>query len=151
MQAWIPFAVTVVALAAILAPFLQRRHLLLLAIAAATGILASLLADRLVQPRAPADMQQVLYLVAILPLPCVVAAILSYAWPWKAWQWGLVPYLAAALWQIVGPSSTITWGNLGPIPYVFPFYAAVLLAIPAILIALLTARFARRRLDHGKH
>jgi hypothetical protein len=51
----------------ILTPFLPCRHVLLLAIAAAAGILASLLADRLMQPRAPADMQQALYFVAMLP------------------------------------------------------------------------------------
>lgn len=39
----------------------------------------------------------------------------------------------------------LTWGNLGPIPYLFPFYLAALAAIPAIIAAELAAYVARRR------
>ena len=37
------------------------------------------------------------------------------------------------------------WGNLGPIPYLFTFYAAAGASIPAIIAAELAAYAARRR------
>ena len=141
MQAWVAFTVTALALAAILALFLPRRQLLLLGIAAAAGITATMQFDW----RAAAlhsYMDRMIYLISAL---CVVSAILSYLWPWKAWQWGLVPFLADAIWQLLGPYSTVAWGKLGPIPYVFPFYSAVLLAILPIVAAELAAYFTRRR------
>lgn len=141
MQAWVAFTVTALALAAILALFLPRRQLLLLGIAAAAGIIAAMLLDW----RAAAlhnYVGQMIYLISAL---CVVSAILGYLWPWQAWQWGLVPFLADAIWQVLGPYSTVAWGNLGPIPYIFPYYSAVLLAIPPIVSAELAAYFTRRR------
>ena len=84
MQAWVAFIVTALALAAILALFLPRRQLLLLGIAAVAGIVAPVLFDW----RASEGVVQVIYLISAL---CVVSAILSYLWPWKAWQWGLMP------------------------------------------------------------
>jgi hypothetical protein len=44
-----------------------------------------------------------------------------------------------------GPYSTLASGNLGPIPYIFPFYSAVVMAIPPIVAAELAAYFTRRR------
>jgi hypothetical protein len=138
MQAWLAFTVTALALAAILALFLPRRQLLLLGIAAVAGIVAPVLFDW----RAPRGDVQVIYLISAL---CVVSAILSYLWPWKAWQWGLMPFLADAIWYVLGPYSTVAWSNLGPIPYIFPFYSAVLMAILPIVAAELAAYFTRRR------
>jgi hypothetical protein len=56
-----------------------------------------------------------------------------------------VPFLADAIWQVLGPYSTLAWGNLGPIPYIFPFYSAVLMAILPIVAAELTAYVTRRQ------
>jgi hypothetical protein len=138
MEAWVPFAATALASAAILALFLPRRQLLLLGIAAVAGIVAPVLFNW----RASQGAVQVIYLISAL---CVVSAILSYLWPWKAWQWGLMPLLADALWQTIGPYSTVHWGRLGPIPYIFPLYSAVLMAILPIVTAELVAYFTRRR------
>ena len=137
MQAWVAFTATALALAAILALFLPRRQLLLLGIAAVVGIVAPVLFDW----RASQGVVQVIYLISAL---CVVSAILSYLWPWKAWQWGLMPFLADAIWHVLGPYSTVASGNLGPIPYIFPFYSAVLMAILPIVAAELAAYFTRR-------
>jgi len=137
-MAWIAFTATALAFAAILALFLPHRQLLLLGIAAMAGIVAPVLFDW----RASQGVVQVFYLISAL---CVVSAILGYLWPWKAWQWGLMPFLADALWQVMGPYSTAHWGRLGPISYIFPFYSAVLMAILPIVAAELVAHFTRRR------
>jgi hypothetical protein len=55
------------------------------------------------------------------------------------------PFLTTAVWNVAGPYSTVRWGNLGPIPYVFSFFAATGAAIPAIIAAELAAYTARRR------
>src|SRR5437588_8790559 len=102
MQAWVAFIVAALALGAILALFLPRRQLLLLGIAAVAGIVAPVLFDW----RAPRGDLQVIYLISAL---CVVSAILSYLWPWNAWQWGLMPLLADAIWHVLGPYSTVAW------------------------------------------
>jgi hypothetical protein len=147
MQAWVAFTVTALALAAILALFLPPRQLLLLGIAAAAGIIAPMLFDwRAASPSSYVG--QMIYLICAL---CVVSAILGYLWPWKAWQWGLVPLLADAIWQVLGPYSTAAWRELGPIPFIFPFYSAVLLAIPPIVAAELAAYFTRRRQAKPTH
>ena len=138
---WASFAAAVFFVFAILAPFLSRRHMHLLGLAALAGIVAPVLVEWLVSPR---DVWKT-FLVTAVPALCVVSAILGYVWPRKAWQWGLTPFLAHAIWQVLGPYSTVKWGNLGPIPYVFPFYSAVLLAIPAIIAAEVAAYIARRR------
>src|SRR5215471_15406497 len=115
MQAWVAFTAIALALAAILALFLPRRQLLLLGIAAVAGIVAPVLFDW----RASQGVAQVSYLISAL---CVISAILGCLWPWKAWQWGLTPFLADAIWHVLGPYSTVAAGNLGPIPYILPFY-----------------------------
>jgi len=138
VEAWVAFTGTALALAAILALFVPRRQLLLLGIAAVAGIIAPVLFDW----RASQGVAQVIYLISAL---CVVSAVLGYLWPWKAWQWGLMPFLADALWQVMGPYATARWGGLGPIPYIFPFYSAVLMAILPIVAAELVAYFTRRR------
>jgi hypothetical protein len=84
-------------------------------------------------------------MLTALPSLCALAAVLGYRWPRKAWQWGLMPFLATAVWNVAGPYATIRWGNLGPIPYLFPFYIAALAAIPAMTAAELAAYIARRR------
>ena len=142
MQHWASFAAVVFIVVAILALFRPRRQLLLLGIASVAGIVATMLFDWRVPQRPSEVMYQVIYLISA---QCLVSAILGYLWPWKAWQWGLMPFLADAIWQVVGPYSTVGWGNLGPIPYVFPFYTVVLLAIPAIIAAEVAAYIARRR------
>jgi len=145
MTAWIPFAVTVLVLAVVLALFLPRRQLLLLGIAAAAGIVASVLVDWRAPSRPGGQPPEVLYFMTALPALCILSAILGYQWPWKAWQFGLTPFLADAIWYVMGPYSTVRWGNLGPIAYLFPFYSAVLWAIPAIIAAEVAAYVARRR------
>ena len=95
MEAWVAFTATALAFGAILALFVPRRQLLLLAVAAVAGIVAPVLFEW----RASQGVVQVIYLISAL---CVVSAILSYLWPWKAWQWGLMPFLADALWQVMG-------------------------------------------------
>jgi MFS family permease len=138
MEAWVAFTAAALVFAAILALFVPHRQLLLLGIAAVAGIVAS----ELFEWRSSQGVVQIIYLISAL---CVVSAILSYLWPWKAWQWGLMPFLADALWQVMGPYSTAHWGKLGPIPYIFPFYSAVLMAILPIIAAELAAYFTRRR------
>ena len=135
--AWAAFAVVVLPVFLILALFLPRRKVLLLGIAALAGIVTFVLVEWLVPSRNA--------FVTALPALCVVSAILGYVWPRKAWQWGLTPFLAHAIWQVLGPYSHGKWGNLGPIPYVFPFYAAVLAAIPAMIAAEVAAYIVRRR------
>jgi hypothetical protein len=139
MQHWAPFAATVFIVVAILALFLPRRHVLLICTAALAGIVAFILVEWLVSPR------NAYFFVIAVPALCVVSAILGYVWPRKAWQWGLTPFLAQAIWQVLGPYSNVKWSNLGPIPYVFPFYSAVLLAIPAIFAAEVAAWWRRSR------
>ena len=136
------FAAVVFIVVAILALFLPRRYLLLLGSAALAGIVAFVLVKWIVFPR-----DDVTTLLVTVPILCVVSAILGYVWPRKAWQWGLMPFLAQAIWLVMGPYSNLKWGNLGPIPYVFPFYMAVLFAIPAMIAAEVAAYLARRRLQ----
>ena len=138
MEASVAFTATALAFAAILALFVPHRQLLLLAIAAVAGIVAPAVFDW----RGSQGVVQAIYLISAL---CVVSAILGHLWPWKAWQWGLMPFMADALWQVIGPYSTAHWGRLGPIPYIFPFYSAVLMAILPIVAAELAAYFTRRR------
>ena len=142
---FLPFATIVLVAAGILALFLPSKQLLLLGIAAATGIVAQVLVDWWSPANIPGEVYQIRYMLTALPSLCALAAILGYLWPWKAWQWGLMPFLATAIWKVAGPYATVRWGNLGPIPYLFPFYIAALAAIPAITAAELAAYVARRR------
>ena len=146
----LPFAAIVLAIAALLALFLPSRQLLLQGIAAATGIAAQVLVDAWTPANAPGELYQIRYVLTALPALCALAAILGYLWPRKAWQWGLTPFLAGAMWNVAGPYSTLRWGNLGPIPYLFSFYAAAGAAIPAITAAELAA-FAARRRQQGRN
>ena len=136
------FAIFVVATAALLALFLPFKQVLLIVLAGAAGILTDVFGDWLIPAKGA---YQLRYLQLALPLLCALAAVLGYLWPWKAWQWGLVPFLALAIWQVAGPYATVHWGNLGPIPFVFPFYTAVLTAIPAMIAAELAAYVSRQR------
>jgi hypothetical protein len=129
----------------LLALFLPSKQLRLLGIAAAAGIVAQVVLDWWTPANATAEVYQIRYVLTVLPALCALAAILGYLWPRKAWQWGLAPSLAAAVWNVAGPYSTVKWGNLGPIAFVFPFYAAAAAAIPAITAAELAAYAARRR------
>ena len=86
-------------------------------------------------------------MLTALPALCALAAISGYRWPRQAWQWGVAPFLATAVWNVAGPYAAVSWGNLGPIPYLFPFYLAALAAIPAIIAAEVAAYVARRRLS----
>jgi hypothetical protein len=139
MQHWASFAATVFIVVAILALFLPRRHVLLLCAAALAGIVAFVLVEWLLSPR------NAYFFVISAPALYALSAILGYVWPRKAWQWGLAPFLAQAIWQVLGPYSTVVWSNLGPIPYVFPFYSAVLIAIPAMIAAEVAAWWKRSR------
>jgi hypothetical protein len=145
----LPFAASVLAAAGLLALFLPSKQILLLSIAFAAGIVADTLVDWWTPRNAPGEVYQIKYVLAVLPPLCALAAILGYLWPRKAWQWGLVPFFAVALWNVAGPYSTVRWGNLGPIPYVYPFYVAAWMAIPAIIAAELAAYIARRRARSG--
>jgi hypothetical protein len=139
-MSFLPFATFLLGAGGLLALFLPSKQVLLIGTAAAAGIFADVLVDWWTK-----GAYQTRYILTVLPFLCALAALLGYLWPWKAWQWGLVPFLAAAFWNVAGPYATVSWGNLGPIPYVFPFYAAVLAAIPAIIVAELAAYIARRR------
>jgi hypothetical protein len=99
MQSWFAFAVAALALVAILALFLSRRHVLLLSIAAAAGIIATMQFDWRAAPLHSYVYKMTLMILAV----SVVSAILGYLSPSKAWQWGLVPFLADAIWQVWGP------------------------------------------------
>jgi hypothetical protein len=138
------FAASVLVAAGLLALFLPSKQLFLLGIAFVAGIVAETLVDWWTPANAPGEVYQIRYLLTVLPSLCALAAILGYQWPRKAWQWGLVPFLATAVWNVAGPYSTVRWGNLGPIPFVFPFYVAAWTAIPAIIAAELAAYIARR-------
>jgi hypothetical protein len=146
----LPFAAIVLAAAGLLALFLPSKQLLLLGIAVAGGIAAQVLVDAWTPANAPGEAYQLNYVLTALPSLCALAAILGYLWPRKAWQWGLTPFLAGAIWNVAGPYSTLRWGNLGPIPYLFSFYAAAGAAIPAIIAAELAA-FAARRRQRGRN
>lgn len=139
------FAATVLAVAGLLALFLPPKQLLLLGMAVAGGIAAQVLVDAWTPANAPGETYQIKYILTALPALCALAATLGYLWPRKAWQWGLTPFLAGAIWNVAGPYSTLGWGNLGPIPYLFSFYGAALAAIPAIAAAEFAAFAARRR------
>lgn len=141
----LPFAVTLLAAAGLLALFLPSKQVLLLGLAAATGIVAEVLVDWWTPAKTPGEVYQIRYMLTALPALCALAAVLGYRWPHQAWQWGLAPFLATAVWKVAGPDATLRWGNLGPIPYLFPFYIAALAAIPAIAAAELAAYVARRR------
>jgi hypothetical protein len=141
----LPFAATIVIAAGLLALFLPSKQLLLLGIAVAGGIAAQVLVDAWTPANVPGETYQLRYVLTALPSLCALAAILGYLWPRKAWQWGLTPFLAGAIWTVAGPYSKLGWGNLGPIPYLFSFYGAALAAIPAIAAAELAAFAARRR------
>ena len=144
-MSFLPFAVIVIVCAGLLTLFLPSKQVLLLGIAVAMGIVAEVLVDWWTPANAPGEVYQIKYILTALPAMCALAAILGYLWPRKAWQWGLAPFLATALWNVAGPYSTVRWGNLGPIPYVFSFFAATGAAIPAIIAAELAAYTARRR------
>jgi hypothetical protein len=141
----LPFAAIFVGAAGLLALFLPSKQVLLLGIAAALGIIAEVLVDWWTPAKTPGEVYQIRYMLTALPALCALAAVLGYRWPWKAWQWGLAPFLATAVWNVAGPYAAIQWGNLGPIPYLFPFYIAALAAIPAMTAAELAAYIARRR------
>jgi hypothetical protein len=146
----LPFAIVAVVAAGLLALFLPAKQLLLIGIAAAAGIFAEVLVGWWTSaPNEPGEVHQIRYILTALPCLCALTAILGYLWPRKAWQWGLTPFLAAAIWNVAGPYATVKWGNLGPTPYVFPFYVAALAAIPAIFVAELAAYAARRRGRNG--
>jgi hypothetical protein len=136
----LPFAIFILAAAGLLALFLPSKQVLLIGLAAASGIFADVLVDWWTR-----GAYQTRYILTVLPFLCALAAFLGYLWPWKAWQWGLVPFLAAAIWNVAGPYATASSGNLGPFSYVFTFYAAAWAAIPAIIVAELAACIARRR------
>ena len=137
MQDWVSFAATCFFVFGFLALCLPRRHVLLLGTAALAGIVAFVLVKWLAPSRDA--------FVTAVPALYVMSAILGYVWPRKAWQWGLTPFLAQAIWGVLGPYSDVKWGNLGPLPYVIPFYGAALFAIPAIIAAEVAAYIARRR------
>jgi hypothetical protein len=141
----LPFTAIFVVIAGLLALFLPSKQVLLLGIAAALGIVAEVLVDWWTPAKTPGEVYQIRYMLTALPSLCALAAVLGYRWPRKAWQWGLMPFLATAVWNVAGPYATIRWGNLGPIPYLFPFYIAALAAIPAMTAAELAAYIARRR------
>jgi hypothetical protein len=141
----LPFATTVLIAAGLLALYLPSKQLLLLGMAAALGIVAEVLVHWWTPAKTPGEVYQIRYMLTALPALCALAAMLGYHWPRQAWQWGLMPFLATAVWNVAGPFATVRWGNLGPIPYVFPFYIAALAAIPAITAAELAAYMARRR------
>lgn len=141
----LPFAAFFLLAAGLLALFLPSKQVLLLGIAAVLGIVAEVLVDWWTPAKTPGEVYQIRYMLTALPALCALAAILGYRWPRKAWQWGVMPFLATAVWNVAGPSADVQWGNLGPIPYLFPFYIAALAAIPAITAAELAAYIARRR------
>jgi hypothetical protein len=141
----LPFAVTFLVAAGLLALFLPSKHVRLLGLAAAMGVIAQLLVEWWTPAKTPGEVYQIRYMLTALPVLCAFAAMLGYLRPRQAWQWGLAPFLATAVWNVAGPYAELKWGNLGPIPYLFPFYLAALAAIPAITAAELAAYIARRR------
>ena len=143
----LPFAVTCLIVAGLLALFLPAKQVLLLGLSAAMGIVAQLLVELSLPAKTPGEVYQIRYMLTALPALCALAAISGYRWPRQAWQWGVAPFLATAVWNVAGPYAAVSWGNLGPIPYLFPFYLATLAAIPAIIAAEVAAYVARRRLS----
>jgi hypothetical protein len=141
----LPFAAGFLVVAGLLALFLPSKQVLLLGMAAILGIVAEVLVDWWTPAKTPGEVYQIRYMLTALPALCALAAVLGYRWPRKAWQWGVTPFLATAVWKVAGPYATVQWGNLGPIPYFFPFYIAALAAIPAMTAAELAAYVARRR------
>jgi hypothetical protein len=141
----LPFVVTFLIAAGLLALFLPSKQVLLLGLAAVMGIVAQLLVEWWTPAKTPGEVYQIRYMLTALPLLCALAAVLGYRRPGSAWQWGLAPFLATAVWNVAGPYAAVTWGNLGPIPYLFPFYLAALAAIPAVTAAELAAYAALRR------
>lgn len=141
----LPFAAIFLAAAGLLALLLPSKQVLLLGVAAALGVVADVVVDWSTPAKTPGEVYQIRYMLTALPALCALAAVLGFRWPRKAWQWGLAPFLATAVWNVAGPYATLRWGNLGPIPYLFPFYIAALAAIPAIIAAEIAAYIARHR------
>ena len=117
----LPFAVTFLAAAGLLALFLPSKQVLLLGLAAATGIVAEVLVDWWTPAKTPGEVYQIRYMLTALPALCALAAVLGYRWPHQAWQWGLAPFLATAVWKSRAPTQHSDGATLGRSPICFRF------------------------------
>lgn len=78
-----------------------------------------------------------LYFQAGLPVLCLVAAVLGFTVPERAWRWGAMPLVAQTAWMF----ATLGLGNLWPLGLL----AGAVLSMPLILASRVGA-FLRRRL-----
>ena len=104
-------------------------------IAAASGVVTWVLVSA-VSRRAEA-WDSGLYFSVGMPVVCIVALVLGFLEPRRAWRWGVVPLLAQFLWMLLtqGP------GNLLPLGIV----VFVVLSVPSIVAARIGAFVANRR------
>jgi hypothetical protein len=78
-----------------------------------------------------------LYFSVGMPVVCIVALVLGFLEPQRAWRWGAVPLLAQFLWMLLtqGP------GNLLPLGII----VFGVLSVPSIVAARIGAFVANRR------
>ncbi|BAV32771.1 hypothetical protein SCL_0449 [Sulfuricaulis limicola] len=104
-------------------------------VAAASGVLTWVLVS-VISGRVEA-WDSGLYFSVGMPVVCIVALVLGFLEPRRAWRWGVVPLLAQFLWMLLtqGP------GNLLPLGIV----VFVVLSLPSIVAARIGAFVAVRR------
>lgn len=88
------------------------------------------------------------YWLAATPALCIVAAVLGYRSPRKAWVWGLLPLAAQWVWDV--PGSSVGTGNMGPFAHVVVLVMYALSAIPSIIAAEIAAHVSRRKRMAGQ-
>ena len=109
-------------------------------IAAASGILAWVLVSAMTGRVEAWDSG--LYFSVGMPVVCVVALVLGFLEPRRAWRWGVVPLLAQFLWMLL----TQGLGNLLPLGII----VFVVLSAPSIVAARIGAFVANRRFRSDK-
>jgi hypothetical protein len=73
----LPFAVTFLVVAGLLALFLPSKHMLLLGLAAAMGVIAQLLVEWWTPAKTPGEVYQIRYMLTALPVLCAFAAMIG--------------------------------------------------------------------------
>ena len=142
----LPFAVTFVVVAGLLALFPPSKQVLLLGLAAAMGIVAQILVEWWTPAKTPGEVYQIRYMLTALPALCALAAILGYRRPRQGVAVGRCTVSGYRGLECYG---TVCGARMGQ-PRADPLFVSVLphpalAAIPAIIAAELAAHIARRR------
>ena len=78
-----------------------------------------------------------LYFTMAFPLIAVVAVVLAFLFPWRAWRWAMIPFGAQAIVAFVENPT----GNLMPLGLIMFAILGGLCSIPAACVAWLRVRF----------